>query len=87
MIPANTHINMVNFDAQIQEIDMEINKYDTHAPYIANLCIMNELSPSLSIYSDQAHARDKTTPLSHNDAHDSTSEPRDLEGNQLCLRT
>ena len=24
-----------------------------------------------------------TTPLSHNDAHDFTNEPRDLEGNQL----
>ena len=87
MMPANTHTNMVNLETQIQGIDKELNKFDTHTPYTANLGIMHGFFPSLPIYSDQVHARDKSTPESHNVAQDSTNESHDLEGNQLCLRT
>ena len=59
VMPVNTHTNMVNLEAQIQGIDMELNKFDTHSPYTANPGIMHELFPSLPIYSDQVHARDK----------------------------
>ena len=87
MMPINTHTNLDNFEAQIHDIDMEINKYDSHTPCIAKPGFMDELSPGLSSHSVQAHSSDKTTPSTHNDAHDSTNEPRDLEGNQSCLRT
>ena len=66
---------------------MELNKFDTHNSYTANSGIFHELSPSLPIYFDQVHAGEKSTSAPHNVAHDSTNESRDLEGNQLCLRT
>nr|POE79224.1 putative wrky transcription factor 43 [Quercus suber] len=87
MMPSNTHTNLVNFEEQIQEIDMEINKYHSHTSGLANPGIMDELSPGLSSHYVQVHSSDKTIPLTHNDAHDSTNEPRGLEENQLCLRT
>ena len=66
---------------------MELNKFDTHNSYTVNPGILHELSPSLPIYSDQVHAREKSTFAPYIVAHDSTNESRDLEGNQLCLRT
>ena len=63
---------MVNFEAQIQDIDMELNKYDSHASLLANPDFQEELSPSLSSYADRVLARDINAPLLHNDAHDST---------------
>ena len=86
-MPSNVHTDLVNFEAQIQDIDMELNKYDNHGTCIANPGFMDELSPSLSNYSVQEHARDKSSPLSHNDIQVSINEPRDSEGSQLCLRT
>nr|POE60776.1 hypothetical protein CFP56_44135 [Quercus suber] len=87
VMPANTHTKLVNFETQIQDIDMEINKYDSHVPYIANPAITDELSPCMPNYSDQVQARDKLSPLVHKDAHDSTNVPRDLGGTQSGLRT
>ena len=87
MMPINMHTDLVNFEAQIQDIDMEINKYYSPTPCIANPGIIDKLSPGLSTHSVQAHSSDKTTPSNHNAAYDSTIETRDLEGNQLCLRT
>uniref|UniRef100_A0A7N2KRG0 Uncharacterized protein n=1 Tax=Quercus lobata TaxID=97700 RepID=A0A7N2KRG0_QUELO len=78
VMPVNTHTNMVNFEAQIQDIDMELNKYDSHAPLLANPDFQEELSPSLSSCADQVLARDINAPLLHNDAHDSTKNPHDL---------
>ena len=86
-MPSNVHTDLVNFEAQIQDIDMELNKYDNHGTCIANPGFMDEFSPSLSNYSVQEHARDKSSPLSHNDIQVSINEPRDSEGSQLCLRT
>nr|POE70440.1 hypothetical protein CFP56_35594 [Quercus suber] len=85
--PANAHTDMVNFEAQIQDIDMELNKFDNHTSCTTNPSIMDKLPPSLSIYSDQVHARDKSILSSHNSAHESINEPRDLEGDQKHLRT
>ena len=78
---------MVNFEAQIQEIDIGINKFDNHTTGTANPGFMDELSPRMSTFLDQENARDKSTLLSHDATHDSTNEPSDSEGNQLCLRT
>ena len=80
-MPAKVHTNMVSFDAQIQDIDMELNKFDNHNSYSVDPGILHELSPSLPIYSDQVHAREKSTFAPHIVAHESTNESRDLEGN------
>ena len=87
VVPLNVHTDMVDFEAQIQEIDMELNKYDNNGTCTANPGFMAELSPSLSNYSVQEHARDKSSPVSHNDTHESSNEPCDSEGSQLGLRT
>ncbi|XP_030969817.1 uncharacterized protein LOC115990093 [Quercus lobata] len=87
VVPLNVHTDMVDFEAQIQEIDMELNKYDNNGTCTANSGFMAELSPSLSNYSVQEHAHDKSSHVTHNVTHDSSNEPRDSEGSQLGLRT
>ena len=87
VVPIIAHIDMVNFEAQIQEIDMGINKFDKHTTGTANPGFMDELSPRMSTFLDQEKASDKSTLLSHVAAHDCTNEPSDSEGNQLGLRT
>ena len=66
---------------------MGINKFDNHTTDTANPGFMDELSPRMSTLLDQKNASNKSTPLSHVAAHDSTNEPNDSEGNQLGLRT
>lgn len=87
VMPVNTHTNMVNFEAQIQDIDMELNRYDSHESLVANPEFQEDASPSLSNCVDQVFTCDINAPLLHNDAHVSNKNPRDLEGNQSCLRT
>ncbi|KAL0017559.1 hypothetical protein SO802_004628 [Lithocarpus litseifolius] len=49
MMPANMSTNLVNFEAQIQDIDMEINKYDSHSPCITNpATLVQTISPHRS---------------------------------------
>ena len=86
-MPAKVHTNMVSFEAQIQDIDMELNKFDNHNSCAADPGILHELSPSLPIYSNQVHACEKSNIAPPIVAHDFINDSRDLEENQLCLRT
>ena len=78
---------MVNFEAQIQDIDMALNKYDSPVISMANPDFQEVLSPRMSSCYDQEIARDSNAPLPHNGAHVNTKNACDLEGSQSCLRT
>ena len=87
VMPANVHTNMVSFEAQIQDIDMELTKFDNNNSCAADPGILHELSPSLPIDSNQVHACEKSNSAPPIAAHDFINDSRDLEENQLCLRT
>ena len=55
--------------------------------HVLNPGILHELSPSLPIYSNQVHACEKSNIAPPIVAHDFIKDSRDLEENQLCLRT
>jgi len=87
VLPGNTHTKTVNFDDQIQDIDMELSKYDSHATLLANLDFQDDVSPKESSNVDVICIRENHAPLTHNDAYVPNTSSRDHEGNQSCLRT
>lgn len=83
----NTHSKTVTFDDQIQDIDMELNKYDSHATLLANPDFQEDVSPRKSRNVDVICVCDSYAPLTHNDAHMPNTNSRDHDGNQPRLRT
>ena len=87
VLPGITHETVANFDEQIRDIDMELNKYDSHAIRVANPEFQDELSPMKSSSDDVICINDCYVPLPQSDAHGSNTNPRDHEGNHSGLRT
>ena len=87
MLPGITHETIANFDEQIRDIDMELNKYDPYEVRVDNPEFQDVLSPIKSSNDDVICINDYHVPLPQNDAHGSNTNPRDHEGNSSGLRT
>ncbi|KAL0017419.1 hypothetical protein SO802_004488 [Lithocarpus litseifolius] len=87
VMPEITQPKSVTFDDQLQDIDMELNKFDSHATFTANLDFQDVVPSRESRDVDVICVHDSPTPLDHVDAHVPNSNSRDHEGNQPCLRT
>ena len=87
VLPGITHETIANFDEQIRDIDMELNKYDPYEVRVDNPEFQDVLSPIKSSNDDIICINDYHVPLPQNDAHGSNTNPRDHEGNSSGLRT
>ena len=87
VLPGITHETIGNFDEQIRDIDMELNKYDPYEVRVDNPEFQDVLSPIKSSNDDVICINDYHVPLPQNDAHGSNTNPRDHEGNSSGLRT
>lgn len=63
VLPGIIHAKMVNFDDQIQDIDMELSKYDSHATLLANPDFQDDVSPKVSSNDDVICIRDSHVSL------------------------
>ena len=63
MLPGITHETIANFDEQIRDIDMELNKYDPYEVRVDNPEFQDVLSPIKSSNDDIICINDYHVPL------------------------
>lgn len=86
--PENMHTKTITFEDQLQDIDMDLHKYDSdfHTTSLANPDFQGDLSHRESSIAKVICVGDKCAPLNHVDTHVPITNPHDHDGNQPGLR-
>ena len=87
VLPGTTHETVVDFDEQIRDIDMELNKYVSHEVCVDNPDFQVILSPIKAGSDDVLCTINGHVPLPQCDVHGSNTTPLDKEGINSGLRT